>query len=82
MSGQAFCVRTSWQWQGDIEILMMGDVPVGRLKERAWIFNLAAPACFWKAERTELAARCALMLAFKVWLDRAGIAPVQGNLFA
>lgn len=82
--GEASMVATTWRKQGDIDVLMMGDVPVGRINPpaKAWIFNLNAPACFWKGEKTEAAARIALVGAFNAWLRRAGIVgPDQGSLF-
>jgi len=75
---------TTWRKQGDIDILMMGEVPVGRINPpaKAWIFNLNYPACFWKGEKTEGQARLALACAFSAWLLKAGIsAPDQGDLF-
>ena len=78
-------VATTWVTQGDIEILMMGDVAVGRIhpNARSWIFNLASPACFWKGEKSEALARVALVTAFNAWLSRAGLLrPAQGQLFA
>ena len=81
MAERPFCVTTSWVRQGDIDILMMGEVPVGRIKDKAWIFNLAGHVAFWRGERTEQAARAALGIAFSDWLRRAGIEK-QGELFA
>jgi hypothetical protein len=76
---------TTWRQQGDIDILMMGEVPVGRINPRAnaWIFNLKYPACFWKGEKNEGLARVALVCAFNAWLLQAGIVgPEQADLFA
>lgn len=76
--------KTTWRKQGDIDILMMGEVAVGRINppSKAWIFNLNSPSCFWKGEKTEALARAALFSAFNAWLMRAGISrPDQGDLF-
>ena len=80
---RAWAVRTSWVRQGDIDILMMGEVPAGRLhaNAKAWILNLNYPASFWKTERSVEAARAALIIAFGDWLRRAGIEGAQGDLF-
>lgn len=75
---------TTWRKQGDIDILMMGEVAVGRIhaSAKSWIFNLNSHACFWKGERTEAAARVALIEEFHAWLMKAGISsPGQPDLF-
>ena len=73
---------TSWRMQGDIEVLHLGDVPVGRVNPaaKAWIFNLNYPACFWKGERTVEQARLAAVMALNAWLTKAKL--TQGDLFA
>lgn len=63
----------SWRQQGDIDVLHLGEIPVGRVKGKAWIFNLKYPACFWKGERSEALARSAVTAALSDWLTKAGL---------
>lgn len=68
---------TSWQQQGDIEVLMMGDIPVGRLCQRgkpSWILNIASLSHSWTTEKTMEQARAALLAAFGDWCRKAGLA--------
>lgn len=65
--------RISWRRQGDIDVLHLGEIPVGRVKDKAWIFNLTYPACFWKSERSEEKARLAVLAALNAWLIKAGL---------
>lgn len=74
-------MKTEWRMQGDIEVLHLGEIPVGRVNPpaKAWIFNLNYPACFWKGEKTVEQARACVNLALTLWLRKAGL--VQGELF-
>lgn len=70
-------ITTSWQMQGDIEVLMMGEIAVGRLCHRdkpSWVLNISGLSCSWKAEKTMEQARAALLLAFNGWCQKAGLA--------
>lgn len=69
-------IATSWQMQGDIEILMMGEIAVGRLCHRekpSWVLNISGLGCSWRTEKTMEQARAALLLAFNDWCRRAGL---------
>ena len=74
-------MKTEWRMQGDIEVLHLGDIAVGRVNPaaKAWMFNLNYPACFWKGERTVEQARACVVSALAAWLRKAGL--VQGDLF-
>lgn len=77
--------KLSWRRQGDIDVLHLGEIPVGRIhpSARSWIFNLRYPACFWKGEKSEEIARCNLLNALSAWLKAAGLdEPEQGDLFS
>lgn len=75
-------MRTEWRVQGDIDVLFLGEIPVGRvhLKDKSWIFNLNYPGCFWKGERSLDRARACVNIALTEWLRKAGL--VQAELFA
>lgn len=71
---------TTWKREGDIDVLYLGEIAVGRVCDRAgkgnkcgWIFHLAGHLAFWKNEKTEDHARLALTLALSDWLRRAGL---------
>lgn len=71
---------TSWRRQGDIDVLYLGEVPVGRVsiprtdKDKShWLFNLAGATAFWRKEKSVDHARLALQLALNDWLRRAGL---------
>lgn len=69
-------IATSWQMEGDIEVLMMGEIAVGRLCHRgkpSWVLNISGLSCSWKAEKTMEQARAALLLAFNGWCQKAGL---------
>lgn len=74
--------KISWRRQHDIDVLHLGEIPVGRVKDKAWIFNLTYPACFWKGEKSEALARQAVTAALSEWLSKAGLSgPEQMDLF-
>ena len=76
-------VRTAWVRQNDIDVLLVGEVEVGRVhaNARSWLFSLKHPS-FWRGERSAELARTALIAAFSDWLKRAGLDQQQGDLFA
>jgi len=74
-------IPTSWRREGDIDVLYLGEIAVGRVIDRGgrkdrprWLFNLAGAVAFWHDETTEERARLALMLALHAWIRKAGLA--------
>lgn len=75
---------TSWRREGDIDVLYLGEIAVGRVHDRGgrkdrprWLFNLAGAIGFWRDEKTVEQARFALMLALRGWIRRAGLARTE-----
>jgi hypothetical protein len=69
----------SWTRQGDIDVLLMGEIEVGRAmmngaKGARYIFNLLGSRAFWKDEKTLDHAKLALTIALNDWLRKAGLA--------
>ena len=70
----------TWQLHGEIEVLHLGQIPVGRVNPRdnGWIFNLAGVTAFWKREKTVALARGNLTAALYDWARRAAMLPGDG----
>lgn len=74
----------SWRSEIGMQVLYLGEVPIGRVAPNGggrggshrWLFHLAGPtpgtSAFWHAENGETKARAALLAAANTWLNRAG----------
>lgn len=73
-------VTLTWSRQNDIEILLIGEIEVGRVMATGgkknsprYIFNLLGSRAFWRDAKSIEEARLALMGALSDWLRRAGL---------
>jgi hypothetical protein len=74
-------VRVTWASCGEgLEVLHLGEVPVGRVSltagrrgRPAWVFNLAGSVAFWATAPSIEEARTSLLATLSHWLTRAGI---------
>lgn len=71
---------TSWRLEHDLDVLYLGEVPVGRVARSGgkgdkprWLFNLKGGAAFWHDAKSLEAAKLNLTCALLDWLQRAGL---------
>ncbi|QJQ31801.1 hypothetical protein GV829_04530 [Sphingomonas lacunae] len=72
---------TEWRTEGDIEVLYMGEVEIGRAMATGgkknsprWLFTLNRQAIEWISVRTIEGAKTCVEATFDLWLQKAGIA--------
>ena len=70
----------TWHNDGDLEILMLGQIEVGRIlhsggraNKPRYLFHLGNRCPFWKTEKTLDIARSALLNEVDDFLKRAGL---------
>lgn len=73
-------IKITWRTRGDLEVLYLGEIPVGRVapdggrnNRPRWLFNLDGAASIWRDAKTIVEARVCVLLALDQWLNRAGL---------
>ncbi len=79
MSDVTLDLPVTWRQEGDIAVLMLGEVEAGRVCSRLscspahmWMFMLL-PVPIWTGARSHFAARHELTEALRAWVAKAGL---------